>query len=111
MPARGGGRKPIRSCVVQVSMCPTTAVDGSPLAPESIRMMDYLKARAAELSTAAIRERVRAAVNELENALAGTDEPQARLHPIAGKWSVAEAVDHIAQTQARATEELRHLLA
>jgi hypothetical protein len=74
-------------------------------------MMDYLKARAAELGAAAIRERIRAAARELENAVAELDEPQARLHPIAGKWSIAEVVDHIAQTQARATEELRHLLA
>jgi hypothetical protein len=30
---------------------------------------------------------------------------------MAGKWSIAEVVDHIAQTQIRGTEELRHLLA
>jgi hypothetical protein len=36
-------------------------VEGKPLAPESIRMLEYLATRAAELSNAAIRERIRAA--------------------------------------------------
>ena len=74
-------------------------------------MLEYLKTRAAEMSAAAIRERIRAAAHELESAVAGIDEPRARVHPVAGKWSIAEVVDHIAQTQVRATEELRHLLA
>jgi len=88
-----------------------TAVDGSPLAPESIRMLDYVKTRAAEMSAAAIRERIRAAVHELENAIGAFAASEARLRPIPGKWNAAEVVDHIAQTQARGTEELRHLLA
>lgn len=88
-----------------------TAVDGSPLAPESIRMMEYLKARAAELSAAAIRQRIRTAAQELENAVASVSASEARLRPFAGKWTVAEVVDHIPQTQVRGTEELRHLLA
>ena len=88
-----------------------TAVDGSPLAPESIRMMDYLKSRAAELSAAAICQRIRAAAQELEDAVATVSASEARLRPLAGKWTVAEVVDHIAQTQVRGTEELRHLLA
>src|SRR5947207_680711 len=37
-----------------------TAIDGSALAPESIRMLDYLKTRSMELSASAIRERIRA---------------------------------------------------
>ena len=88
-----------------------TAVDGSPLAPESIRMMDYLKTRATELSAAAICQRIRAAAQELEDAVATVSASEARLRPFAGKWTVAEVVDHIAQTQVRGTEELRHLLA
>ena len=87
------------------------AVDGSPLAPESIRMMDYLKIRAAEMSTGAIRERIRAAARELEQAVEAFSETDVRRHPIPGKWCAAEVVDHIAQTQARGAEELRHLLA
>jgi len=88
-----------------------TAVDGSPLAPESLRMLDYLKTRAAELNAAAICQRIRAAARELEDAAAPVSASQARARPMAGKWTIAEVVDHIAQTQVRGTEELRHLLA
>jgi len=86
-------------------------VNGQPLAPESIRMLEYLKNRAAELSTAAIRERIRAAAHELENVVANVSPSEARLRPIEGKWTIAEVVDHISQTQIRGCEELRHLLA
>jgi hypothetical protein len=86
-------------------------VDGLPLAPESVRMLEYLKIRAAEMTTAGIRERIRAAAQELENAVAQVSAPQARQRPIEGKWNIAEVVDHISQTQIRGTEELRHLLA
>src|SRR5580704_8714376 len=86
-------------------------VDGSPLAPESIRMLEYLRTRSQEMSASAIREKIRKAAEELETALESVTAPEARLHPVAGKWSIAEVVDHIAQTQIRGTEELRHLLA
>jgi hypothetical protein len=87
------------------------AVDGSPLAPESIRMMEYLRARAGELSAADICAKIRAAAAELEGVVATVTAEQARQRPIPGKWTIAEVVDHIAQTQVRAAEELRHLLA
>lgn len=74
-------------------------------------MMEYLKSRAVAMSAAAIRERIRLAARELESAVDAVDASQARVRPIAGKWHLAEVVDHIAQTQARGTEELRHLLA
>jgi hypothetical protein len=86
-------------------------VNGCPLAPESIRMIEYLDARATELSAVQIRERIRAAAQELENVIASVDPSESRLRPIAGKWTIAEVVDHIAQTSVRAAEELRHLLA
>jgi len=86
-------------------------VDGSPLAPESVRMLEYLHTRSQEMSAGAIREKIRKAAEELESALESVTAAQARLHPTAGKWSIAEVVDHIAQTQIRGTEELRHLLA
>ena len=89
----------------------TTAIDGAPLSPEALRMLDYLRSRAVSLDPAGIRERIRAAAHELENAVAPVTETQARLRPIATKWTIAEVVDHIAQTQARGAEELRHLLA
>lgn len=87
------------------------AVDGSELAPESLKMMDYLATRAAALSAHAIRERIATAAGELEKAVGAVEERQARMRPIEGKWHIAEVVDHIAQTQIRGTEELRHLLA
>jgi hypothetical protein len=74
-------------------------------------MLDYLRSRAASLDAAGIRERVRAAAHELESAVAAVGEAEARLRPIANKWTIAEVVDHIAQTQLRGAEELRHLLA
>ena len=55
--------------------------------------------------------RVRAAAQELENAVAAAPEGKVRERPFAGKWNIAEVVDHIAQTQIRAAEELRHLMA
>jgi hypothetical protein len=74
-------------------------------------MMDYLKTRALELGAVAIRERIRAAASELENVVAAVSAEQARARPIEGKWTIAEVVDHISQTQVRGAEELRHLLA
>lgn len=87
------------------------AVDGAALAPESLRMLDYLRTRASEMSAMAIRSRIHAAAGELENAIATVSASEARLRPFAGKWTIAEVVDHISQTQVRGTEELRHLLA
>lgn len=86
-------------------------VDGAALAPESLRMLDYLRTRASEMSAMAIRSRIHAAAGELENAIATVSASEARLRPFAGKWTIAEVVDHISQTQVRGAEELRHLLA
>ena|SRR5579862_1248181 len=86
-------------------------VTGQPLAPESLHALEYLRSRAAKLTTAGLRERVRAATQELEHSVAAVTEADARAHPLAGKWSMTEVVDHIAQTQIRGAEELRHLLA
>jgi hypothetical protein len=87
-----------------------TDVNGDALAPESLRMLEYLKIRATEMSTAGIRERIRAAAQELEAAVSQVSSSDARRRPVEGKWHVAEVVDHISQTQIRGTEELRHLL-
>jgi hypothetical protein len=74
-------------------------------------MLDYLRTRASEMSAMAIRSRIHAAAGELENAIAAVSASEARLRPFAGKWTIAEVVDHISQTQVRGAEELRHLLA
>lgn len=86
-------------------------IHGQPLSPEAARMLEHLGSRAASLGTAGIRERVRTAAREIESVIETVTEAQARLRPIAGKWTIAEVVDHIAQTQIRGAEELRHLLA
>jgi hypothetical protein len=85
-------------------------VEGAPLAPESIYMLEFVAKRAKELTTAAIRERIRAAAQELEHVVDPVTAEQARIRPVEGKWTIAEVVDHISQTQIRGGEELRHLL-
>ena len=87
-----------------------TNVNGEPLSPESLRMLDYLRERAGALDPMEIHGRVRAAMSELDQALQGVGETEARAHPLEGEWSIAQVVDHIAQTQIRAADELRHLL-
>jgi hypothetical protein len=82
-----------------------------PLSAESARMLEYLEGRAAALGPPELRGRVRAAMKELDGALAGVTEAAARAHPLPGEWSIAQVVDHVAQTQIRAADELRHLLA
>ncbi len=87
------------------------AVDGRSLTSESTRMMDYLHSRARTLSAAEICERLRASAGELERLVGSADETVVRRRPFAGKWHMADVIDHISQTQIRAVEELRHLLA
>jgi len=86
-------------------------IDGEPLSPEAERMLDYLRTRSTALDVAGIRERVRAAAMELEKVVDGVPESDIRRRPVPDKWNIAEVVDHIAQTQIRSAEELRHLLA
>jgi hypothetical protein len=76
-----------------------------------MRTVEYLRARAAALDGARIRARVRSAGAELAAAIAGLDEVDARRPVGAAQWTVAQVVDHIAQSTVRAAEELRHLLA
>ena len=74
-------------------------------------MLEYLKTRSVELTAKAIYERTRNAAAELEAVVAEVSAREARFRRFAGKWTIAEVVDHVAQTQIRGTEELRHLLA
>ncbi|HEX2500805.1 MAG TPA: DinB family protein [Methylomirabilota bacterium] len=75
------------------------------------RPVDYLRTRAASLDAPRIRARVRAAGLELEAALSGMGEGDVRRAVRPGEWTVAQVVDHVAQSTVRAAEELRHLLA
>jgi DinB superfamily len=75
------------------------------------RTIDYLRTRAAGLDAPRIRARVRSAGAELEATLAGLGETDARRAVRPEEWTVAQVVDHVAQSTVRAAEELRHLLA
>lgn len=88
-----------------------TNVAGEPLSPDGVRLLEYLRSRAEALTPVQLRDRVRAAMKELDAALAGLGEPEARRQLIPGEWTIAQVVDHVAQTQIRAADELRHLLA
>ena len=83
----------------------------SGLSPQQTRMLDYLRSRAVALGPSEVRARIRAAAAELDAQLAAVDEATARAYPRGGDWSIAQVVDHLAQTQIRAADELRHLLA
>jgi hypothetical protein len=76
---------------------------------ERARLLDYVRARAADLDTPRLRTRVRAAAAELEATLTGLDERAARRPALPGQWTVAQVVDHVAQSTVRSAEELRHL--
>ena len=78
---------------------------------ERARLLDYIRTRAAALDPPRLRARVRAAAAELEAALAGLGEADARTAVRSGEWTVAQVVDHVAQSTVRAAEELRHLRA
>jgi len=80
------------------------------LTPERRKMMEYLTARANGMTDAQIIARVHTAVSEFEAALDGVSEADARRPDPAGGWNIAHVVDHLAQTQIRAAEELRWLL-
>src|SRR5271166_5359171 len=88
-----------------------TTVGGEPLSPEGLQIIEHLRTRAVSLGPGGIRDRVRVASTEFESAAAAVSEDEARRRPIPGKWTIAEIVDHVAQTQIRSAEELRHLLA
>jgi hypothetical protein len=77
--------------------------------PEQARLLAYVRSRAAGLDPAGLRARVRVAATEFEGTLAGLGEREARRQALPGEWTVAQVVDHVAQSTVRAAEELRHL--
>jgi DinB superfamily len=80
------------------------------LSPERQRALEYLTQRAEAIPAPQIRARVRAAVAEFEAAIDGVDEATARTVLVPGEWTIAQVVDHLAQTTIRSADELRHLL-
>jgi hypothetical protein len=80
------------------------------LSPERQKALEYLTTRAEAMPAAHVVARVRAAVAEFEAAVDAFDETAARTAFVAGEWTAAQVVDHLAQTTVRSAEELRHLL-
>jgi hypothetical protein len=75
------------------------------------RVLAYLRTRAASLDAPRLRARIRAAAAEFDAAVRDLTEAEARRAAPDGGWSVAQIVDHVAQSTVRGAEELRHLLA
>ena len=80
------------------------------LSPERQKAMDYLTVRAEGLPAEQVIARFRAAVGEFETTLDGCDQEAARAVLVPGEWTVAQVVDHLAQTTIRNADELRCLL-
>jgi len=72
-------------------------------------MVRYLLEQAPGLPAEVVRQKLAASHTALEAALVGLGEDES--HRREGGWSIREIVDHMAQTNIRAAEELRHLLA
>ncbi len=82
----------------------------SPISPERQRMMDYLTVRVTTMTPPQLLARMRSGVEEFGAAIRGVDAHVACAPVPPGEWTIAEVVDHVAQTQIRAAEELRRLL-
>jgi len=85
----------------------TTNLTGS---PEKLKAQEYLTTRAEAMTAPQIRARMRAAVVELEAALDGVGEEDARASVVPGEWTIAQVVDHLAQGTIRVADELRCLI-
>ena len=82
----------------------------SAISPERQRMMDYLTVRATSMTPQNLLARMRQATEEFEATIRGLDQELGRAAMPPGEWTIAEVVDHVAQTQIRAAYELRDLL-
>ncbi len=80
------------------------------VSPERAKAEEYLTSRAEAMTAQQIRARMRAAVVELEAALDGVSEEEARALVVPGEWTIAQVVDHLAQGTIRVADELRCLL-
>ena len=82
----------------------------TPASPEKAKAQEYLTTRAEAMTATQIRARVRAAVVELDAAVAGVDQEMARALVVPGEWTIAQVVDHMAQGTIRVADELRCLI-
>ena len=79
--------------------------------PEKAKAQEYLTTRAEAMTAQQVRARVRTAVVELDAALDGVTEQASRQPVVPGEWTIAQVVDHMAQTTIRVADELRCLIA
>lgn len=79
------------------------------MSAERERLVRYLLEEAPRLSAETVREKMASSHAGLEAELDGLTGEESRRSD--GQWSIREIVDHLAQTNIRAAEELRHLLA
>ena len=78
--------------------------------PERAKAEEYLTTRAEAMSAQQIRARMRAAIVELDAALDGVSQEEARALVVPGEWTIAQVVDHMAQGTIRVADELRCLV-
>jgi hypothetical protein len=86
-------------------------MDPSLVSLERQRMIHYLTVHVTRMTPPQLLVSIRAAVEKFEAALGEVEADAARAPWRDGEWNIAQVVDHVAQTQLRAAEELRHLLA
>ncbi len=80
------------------------------VSPERSRMLTYLE-RGPDLSAHALALRFEDALGQFDTAIGRGNAADARVVAIPREWTIAQVVDHVAQTMIRSAEELRHLLA
>jgi hypothetical protein len=82
---------------------------GASVSPERSRMLTYLE-RGPDFSARSLALRFRDAVEQFDAAIGEVNVADARNVAIPGQWTIAQVMDHVAQTMIRSAEELRHLL-
>jgi hypothetical protein len=69
----------------------TNATTQTATSPEKAKAQEYLTTRAEAMTAQQIRARMRAAVVELESAIDGVRQEDARASVVPGEWTIAQA--------------------
>jgi hypothetical protein len=81
------------------------------LRPEQDAALGYARRRGTEAPLAAIRSRLAGTCAEIEDLVAPLTEEEAARRPAPGSWCVHEVVDHLVESDHRASEQLAELVA
>jgi hypothetical protein len=84
--------------------------DSTPLRPEQVRALSYIREKGTEAPAAALRQRLAETFAGLEALLDEIPESEVRRRPGPDRWSVQEIVDHLVESHRPAVEHLRALL-